>query len=491
MLLSQKEDKKKTEGGIQLSPAQTKPGLFSAFSAQLPGYLPEDVNPDNDTVESAVTYKPRFEVITLSLAVFISLLILFIWAGFAEIDEVTHADGTVIGSQRTQSVQNLEGGILRTLYVREGQVVEKDALLAQLDNVQAKASYRETVNKTIENIFAILCLEAELNQTDPVFPKDLNLWLARIIGHYPDKKIIERAEQILADERNASVSRRNQLHSELQVLVAQLEQRSMEVKEQKIKKEQIEQSLALAQRQRDMAYNLVQRKNFSQMEFIEMEQKVVDLKGQLSQLEFSIPKTESALLESKQRISSRTAEWKKNISDDINKRRIELTSLKENLSAGGDQVTRTEIRSPVRGTVKQIYINTIGGIVRPGDSIMDIVPLDDTLLVEARVVPKDVAFLHPGQDVIIKISAYDFNIYGGLEGKLESISADTIEDKHGEFYYTIKIRTPRTHIFYHNDILPIIPGMMVTTDILIGKKTILDYILYPIQKAQENALRER
>ena len=145
----------------------------------------------------------------------------------------------------------------------------------------------------------------------------------------------------------------------------------------------------------------------------------------------------------------------------------------------------------MRGTVKQIYINTLGGVVKPGEPIMEIVPLDDTLLVEARVRPADVAFLHPGQKATVKVSAYDFSIYGGLDGVLEQISADTIEDKRGDFYYQVKVRTPKTAIVYRGEELPIMPGMMTTVDIMTGKKTVLDYLLKPILKARQNALREK
>mgnify|MGYP002607367683 CR=1 FL=1 len=195
--------------------------------------------------------------------------------------------------------------------------------------------------------------------------------------------------------------------------------------------------------------------------------------------------------EAKQRLTLRKAEMEAEINAEISKRRTELNSLKETLAAGGDRVTRTELKSPVRGTVKQIYINTVGGVVKPGEAIMEIVPLDDTLLVEARVRPADVAFLHPGQKAMVKISAYDFSIYGGLEADLEQISADTIEDKRGEFFYLVKVRTHKNAISYRKEQLPIIPGMVTTVDILTGKKTVLDYILKPILKARQNALRER
>lgn len=170
------------------------------------------------------------------------------------------------------------------------------------------------------------------------------------------------------------------------------------------------------------------------------------------------------------------------INVEISKHRMELSSLKETLAIGGDRVTRTELKSPIRGTIKQAYISTVGGVVKPGEVIMEIVPPDDTLLVEAQVRPADVAFLHPGQKVMVKISAYDFSIYGGFEADLEQISADTIKDKHGEFFYLVKVRTHKNAVSYREEQLPIIPDMMTTVDILTGKRTALDYILKPISK---------
>ncbi|MBQ9537525.1 MAG: HlyD family type I secretion periplasmic adaptor subunit [Desulfovibrionaceae bacterium] len=475
---------------LSQSKSEVVPGLFAAMDAPLEGLMPDDIQYANE-VDAALARRPRLGARVLSICVALLFLILLIWAAFASLDEVTHADGSVVGSQRTQTIQNLEGGILRSILVHEGQIVEKGMVLAQLDNELAESSYRDAINKTIENTLEIMRLEAELQDVEPKFPQDLNLWVAKIIGHYPDKRTLERAKQIVLDQTNAWTSRKEQLKADIEVLKAQYEQKIHEVNEQSARKTQLDKSLVLAVKQRDTALNLVRHNNFSRMEFIGLEQKVVDLQGQVDQLASSIPKAQAAAAESQQRIASRVAEQQADISTSINKRRLELNSLHETLAAGGDRVTRTELRSPVRGTIKQIYIHSVGGVVKPGESIMDVVPLDDTLLVEAKVTPRDVAFLRPGQDAIIKVSAYDFNIYGGLDGKLESISADTIEDKRGDYFYIVKIRTPETNIVYHNEVLPIIPGMLVTADILIGKKTVLDYLLKPILKAKQNALRER
>ncbi|MBQ3060116.1 MAG: HlyD family type I secretion periplasmic adaptor subunit [Desulfovibrio sp.] len=465
-------------------------GFFALMDAPLRGLSPDDIQFAHE-LDAALSRRPRFGARLLSVSVAVMLACLLVWAGFAEIDEVTHAEGSVVGSQRTQTIQNLEGGILRAVLVHENQIVEKGAILARLDNEFAESAYRDAVNKAMKNSMAILRLEAELRDNEPVFPPDLPRWGQALLGHALDSESLARLQQIVRDEGNAWSSRREQLAAELDVLRSQEVQRRHEVEEQSARKMQLDRSLAIALEQQETARRLVQRNNFSRMEYLGLQQKVVELQGQVDMLAASIPRAQAAAEEAVQRIASRQAEQKSTVTEEINNLRLELTSLRETLSAGSDRVTRTELRAPVRSTVKQIHITTVGGVVKPGEPIMDLVPLDDTLLVEARVLPRDVAFLRPGQDVMIKVSAYDFSIYGGLSGKLEHISADTIEDRQGNYYYLAKVRTGETAIRYQNEILPIIPGMLVVADILIGKKTVLDYILKPILKARENALRER
>lgn len=465
-------------------------GLFDAMDAPLRGLGPDDLR-FADEVDAAYSRRPRFGYRLLSLTVAAMLALLLVWAAFADVDEVTHAEGQVVGSQRTQTIQNLEGGIIRNIRVHEGQIVEKGAVLAQLDNEVAESSYRDAVSKAIENSLALIRLEAELSGKKPAFPEDLRRWLTGRLKMDIDSRTLARARQTLRDQENAYRSRTELFAHDVDALKAQHAQRVHDVEEQEARLRQMNESLDLAVQQRDTGAELLRRKNFARMEYLSLEQKVVELRGQIAQLVSSIPRAKAAAAEALQRVSSREAEQRANITQEIGKRRIELTSLRETLSAGGDRVTRTELRAPVRGTIRQIYVNTLGGVVKPGEPIMDLVPLDDTLLVEARVTPKDVAFLRPGQDVVVKVTAYDFSIYGGLDGKLESISADTIEDKRGEPHYLVKVRTQENAIKHNHEVLPIIPGMMVTADILIGKKTVLDYLLKPILKAKQNALRER
>ena len=481
-------------GGVPGMPGMGQPqgnaGLFAAMDAPLNGLTPDDILYASE-VDAALARRPQFGIRLLSISVAVFFLCLIIWAAIANVDEVTHAEGSVVGSQRTQTIQNLEGGILRAVLVHEGQIVEKGTVLAQLDNEMAESAYRDAVNKAMENSLAVIRLESEIKGERPVFPENIDAWAEEVIGRRVEPALLGRVSQIVQDQENAWSSRRDQLNAEIDVLQSQYVQRLHDVEELTARKVQLDRSLELSIEQRSTAYALVQRNNFSKLEYLGMQQRVVELQGQIDSLAATIPKAKAAADESKQRIASRRAEQIAAVTDEINKRRQELNSLRESLSAGRDRVTRTELRAPIRSTVKQIYISTVGGVVKPGEPIMDLVPLDDTLVVEAKVKPQDVAFLRPGQEVMVKVSAYDFSIYGGIEGKLESISADTIEDKRGEHFYLVKVRTQKNAIVYHNESLPIIPGMVVTADILIGKKTVLDYLLKPILKAKQNALRER
>jgi len=469
-------------GGVPgVGPLQGNIGLFAAMDAPLNGLTPDDILYANE-VDAALARRPKFGIRVLSISVAVFFLCLIIWAAIADVDEVTHAEGSVVGSQRTQTIQNLEGGILRAVLVHEGQIVDKGTVLAQLDNEMAESAYRDAVNKAMENSLAVLRLESEIKGDPPVFPENIDAWAEKVIGRRVEAAMLGRVNQIIQDQENAWHSRRDQLNAEIDVLQSQYKQRLHDVEELTARKLQLDRSLELS---------IEQRNNFSKLEYLGMQQRVVELQGQIDSLAATIPKAKAAADEARQRIASRRAEHVAAVTEEINKRRQELNSLRESLSAGRDRVTRTELRAPVRSTVKQIYISTVGGVVKPGEPIMDLVPLDDTLVVEAKVKPQDVAFLRPGQEVMVKVSAYDFSIYGGLEGKLESISADTIEDKRGEHFYLVKVRTQKNAIVHHNEYLPIIPGMVVTADILIGKKTVLDYLLKPILKAKQNALRER
>lgn len=400
------------------------------------------------------------------------MVIFLIWATFTKLDEVTRGMGQVIPSQRVQMIQNLEGGILEEILVQENQIVEKGDVLVRIDNSMAASQFRDVAGKAREFQAAVARLEAEGEGRSFNLPEGVD-------------------PQIASDQSAIYRARQQQIQSELGVLQSQHQQKQQEIAEMQSRLSQLQKNLELARQQRDIAKPLVDQGVYPKVDFLAREREVTNLQGDIDTLRLAIPRTQSAAEEIRRRMSQRQAEYKAQSLDELNRRRVELKSLQEMMSAGQDRVTRTEVRSPVRGTVKQLNLNTLGGVVKPGEPIMEIVPLDDTLLIEARVRPADIAFLRPGQKAMVKITAYDFSIYGGLEGVVEAISADTIEDEKGEHFYRVKLRTQTGTLSYRGENLPIIPGMTASVDILTGKKSVLSYLLKPILKVKQNALRER
>ena len=426
-------------------------------------------------VDAALHRKGHPLAYIVSIATFAFFFIFIIWAAFADLDEVTRGNGQVIPSQRIQEISNLEGGLLAEMLVAENQIVEKDQVLARISNEQAESTVRDNLNKQAEAEAAILRLEAERNATELVFPKVME----------------EDYLQIIADQLSLFNARRTQFEGEMRALDAQLEQKNNEMAEAQARRGQLEENLRLVMEQRNIARPLMLKGTFSRVDYLKLEQQVATLQGDVAGVAQSIARARNGAQEIQERINQRRSERMSQIQEEINKRRLELNTIRETLAFGGDRTKRMDVRAPMRGTVKRTLINTVGGVIKPGETLIELVPLDDTLLIEARIRPTDIAFLHPNQKAVIKITAYDFSIYGGLEGRVEQISADTIEDKKGETYYLVKLRTTKNAILYRGENLPIIPGMTASVDVLTGKKSVLDYLLKPILKAKQNALRER
>ena len=435
----------------------------------------EEQLPYMNRVDAALLRKPRFGPLLLSIATCTALFAFVLWASLAKIDEVARGQGQVIASQRTQVISNLEGGIIQEIMVREGQTVQKDQALMRLSNEMAESVFRDAGNKILENKATIIRLEAELQGHAPSFPADL----------------VAKAPQIVEGQKTLYASRQNQRQAELSMLEFQHQQRQHEVKDLMAKKHELESALVVQQRQVEIAKGLLDQKNYAEMTYLDLQQKLISLQGSIDSVAVAIPKAQAAAHEAEQKNAVRRAELDSLAAEELAKRNSELASLQQTLAAGSDRVVRKEVRAPVRGIVKQIMNNTVGGVIKPGETIMEIVPLDDSLIIEARIKPSDIAFIRPQQKATVKITAYDSSIYGSLSGQVERISADTIEDKRGETFYLVQVRTTENSIVYHGKSLPIIPGMIASIDILTGQKTVMDYILKPILKASQNALHER
>ncbi|MFI3271756.1 MAG: HlyD family type I secretion periplasmic adaptor subunit [Pseudomonadota bacterium] len=453
-----------------------------------------------NAVDAALNRKPTRQARLLSFLVLCFFATMITWAYYAEIDEVTHAEGKVVASQRTQTIQNLEGGILQEVLVQEGDIVDIGTPLARLNNAMAQSSHRDIELKVLEQKAAIIRLSAELRDLQqclakPQKQKDKSTKAQTLHEEliFPED-LCSQAPQIIAEHAATYQANQVQRRSEFQMLESQYRQRLREIDEQRARQRNLRRRLSIAIEQRDIAYPLMKRRTFSRVDYLALEQEVVTLNGELSAIKAAIPRTMAAAKEAEQRMDLRAAEIKAALTIELNQHKRELASLVQSLHAGTDRLTRTELRSPVHGIIKLIYRHSAGSVIKPGESILDIVPLDDTLVIEARIRPSDVAFLHAGQKAMIKFSAYDFSIYGGLPASLEHISADTVEDNDSgrrETYYLIKLRTTRNSIDYKGQSLPIMAGMVVTADILTGRKSVLDYLLKPILKAKQNALTER
>lgn len=426
-------------------------------------------------VDAAIHRRGHAFAYLITVIVAALLLIFLVWSALTSVDEVTRGMGQVIPSQRVQVIQNLEGGILEEIMVQENQIVNKGDILVRIDNSVVSSQYRDAAGKARQFQASVARLEAEGAGRSFALPAGM-----------------QQNDPGIASEQQAIYrARQQQIQSELGVLQSQLQQKLQEISEMESRQAQLQSSYDLTRQQYDIAKPLAEQGVYAKVDFLALERELVKQKGDIDALRLGIPRAQSAAEEIRRRMTQRQAEYRAQSLDELNKRRVELQSLQEMVSAGADRVGRTDVRSPVRGTVKQLNLNTLGGVVKPGEPIMEIVPLDDTLLIEARIRPADIAFLHPGQKAMIKITAYDFSIFGGLEGVVEAISADTIADPKGEQFYRVKLRTRAGTLSYRGENLPIIPGMTASVDILTGEKSVLSYLVKPILKMQQNALRER
>jgi adhesin transport system membrane fusion protein len=400
-----------------------------------------------------------------------------IWANFATLDEVTRGDARVVPSQKVQVIQNLEGGILSEMLVHEGEVVQANDVILRIANTNAQAAYRDSHTQALTLKAMMARLDAEAQGKDPVFPDDVR----------------QEAPQIVDSERALYENQIAQFKSAVGVLNDQLTQRQQDIAELKTRDEALTRSLALAKQQRDIVAPLVQSGAAAKLDLVKDEQMVSDLEGQLAEVRVSLPRIEAARDEAGRRIQEKTASFQSDARAELNKHSAELNALSEKSVAERDRVDRTEVRSPVHGIVKEIKVNTIGAAITPGQDLVEIVPLEDTLLVEAKVRPADIAFLSPGQQATVKITAYDFSIYGGLKATLEQISADSIKDDgpRGETFFKVTLRTDKNYLGNAAHPLPIMPGMTASAEILTGHKTVLAYLMKPILKARDRALTER
>lgn len=456
--------------------ASASPPALAALAARRRPHGPKRGDPEFAIGRAAAElHAPRGFAHLLLFVIAAFFVIFFAWASWAELEEVTRGEGKVIPSSQVQVVQNLEGGIVAEIPVREGAIVEPGEVLVRIDDVRAASELRESRQRYLALQGALSRLRAEVDDVPVAFAPE----------------IMTEASGVAQSEGALYRARKEALQSELEILRSQAAQREQELTELATRLGQLERSHALALEELEITEPLAASRVVSRVQLLRLEREVNDLAGELEATRLAVPRVEAALREATRRIDERQLSFRAEAQRELTAVQAEAAALQEVITAEADMLSRTEVRSPVRGTVKQLFVNTVGGVIQPGADLVEIVPLEDNLLVEAKVRPADIAFLRPGQPAVVKVTAYDFAIYGGLDAVVEDISADTITDERGESFYRVRVRTHESALHEAGEPLPIIPGMTTQVDILTGEKTVLDYLLKPILRAKERALRER
>ena len=435
----------------------------------------QDLDYMSETSAAALQGPPAFSHVVLWGAVFF-VIAFFVWAAFANIGESTVGDGRVIPSGQIQVVQNLEGGIVSEIKVKVGDMVRKNDTLVVIDDTRYISSAKENTAKDSALMAKISRLAAEVKGAAFIVP-------AAVMKANPD---LARREMELYQSRQA------EFIANTAALRQQIDQRSQEIVEKRGRVKQITGSLAMLNETITMMRPVVKAGAMSQIELIAKEREANDLKGELDSTNVNIPRLEAAVAEARNKLQSYEAKFRGDALAELNQARAEQEGTSATGVALKDRVERAVVRSPVNGTIKTVKVTTVGGVVQPGSDMIEIVPNEDSLLIEARVKPQDIAFLRPGQDALVKLTAYDFSIYGGFPAKLEYIGADSVQDeKKQETYYLVRVRTTSSEPKQGGKTLAIMPGMTATVHIKTGEKTFLQYLLKPIIKTKELAFRER
>jgi len=402
----------------------------------------------------------------------VTIVALLIWAGFAHVDEVTRGVAKVIPSSQVQIIQAVDGGVVEEMPVREGQVVNAGDLLLRIDPTRFVSSLLE--NRA--EYFALQAKAARLEALTSGAPFSLS------------PEVLREVPEIAAHERRLYDSSVAGMEAQLSIARQQLTQRQQELNEVRARNQQATRGHELVMQELSVTRPLMQSGAVSEVDILRLERDVARLRGDRDQSTAQISRIQSAIAEATRKIQEVELNVRNQMRSELSDTMSKLGSLSEGSRALADRVKHAEVRSPVRGTIKRLLVNTVGGVVQPGKEVVEIVPLDDALILEAQITPKDIAFLRPDQPALVKFTAYDFSIYGGLEAVVEHIGADTVADDKGNAFYTVRVRTLESSL---GENLPIIPGMVAEVDIITGKKTVLSYLLKPVLRAKANALSER
>ncbi|EJG0540702.1 HlyD family type I secretion periplasmic adaptor subunit, partial [Vibrio parahaemolyticus] len=407
--------------------------------------------------------------------------------------QVTVGQGKVIPSSQIQVVQNLEGGLVKEILVKEGQLVKKGQQLLLIDDTRFRSDYREREQQVANLTASVLQLSASINSV--AVNRDFNIqdWEKSVVldyGKLTFPPVLEETQPQLTQRQKAEYREDlDNLRNQLSVIDQQVEQKQQDLVEIEARVRNLRQSYQYAKKELDITQPLADEGVVPRIELLKLQRQVNDTRREMTSSELKIPVIKSAIKESMLNRIDVALKFRSEQQEKLNNAQDQLSALVESAVGLEDRVNRTVVVSPVTGKIKTLNVNTVGGVIQPGMDIVEIVPTEDTLLVEAKIAPKDIAFLRPNLNAIVKFTAYDFTKYGGLVGELEHISADTTQDEEGNSFYIVRVRTEKTSFGQDAD-LPIIPGMTASVDIITGKRTVLEYLLKPILSAKTNALKE-
>jgi adhesin transport system membrane fusion protein len=417
---------------------------------------------------------PRLAVVFLLLIIAAFLSGFLVWASIASLDITVFGSGRVVPSAKLQVVQNLEGGIISNIHIQQGEYVQKDQLLMEIDNTGFTANLEEVRANYLGALAGAARYQAEAEGHEPFYPEDLN--------EYPS--LVRQEDQLFLE-------RTFELKAGLEVLHQQEQQRGLarDEIEQQIRSNR--RTLSLIREELRLNRPLVEKGVTSRVEFIRLQREESSLVGEIEGLKLAFTRTSAEMSEARSRVTQMEATFRSEARSQYNELQTRISAMKESLKGEQDRVERRQIKAPVSGIVNRLLINTIGGVSRPGDDLIEIVPDEDNLQIEMRVKPADIGFINQGQPALIRFTAYDSSIFGPLDGEVLQIGADTLTDDQGEVFYQVIVKGERGFMGTVENPLPIIPGMVAEVHVTTGKRTLLDYIVKPISKLRQQALRER
>lgn len=422
---------------------------------------------------AVVQRSPRYLMMMIAMLLLV-VFVALVWMGWAEIDVVVRGNGKVVPARQVQLIQSLEGGIVSEILVREGDQVEINQPLIKISDVAFSSSYEENRLSYYELRAKSARLKAEAYGEEFVI----------------DEELLKVSPELLEAEKSFHESNTQQLGKTLSIYEEQVSQQQSALEETQSKKRQLQKSLELVRQELSIKEPLVKRRIISEVEYLQVQQREAELAGELEGVSISIPRLRSSVEEGRRKLEQARLDFRNKAKRELNEVLAEISRIAEAQTALEDRVSRTTLRSPVKGTVQRLYANTIGGVVTPGSEILEIIPREDALLIEVQIKPADIAYINVGQEARLKFTAYDFAIHGSVKGIVNFVSADTVTDEEGVSYYVARVRPDKPYLGHENKPMPIKVGMASEADIITDKKTILEYLLKPVHRGLERAMRE-